>query len=306
MSSKIYRVIDGGGNGFRRADFINGNLFSHKKIKPTTSYVELVDFICGDMLPNCQGVGISVAGIIQNGIVVQSPNIPFLNEVNLAGLIISACKKKVIVVNDMDAAGMGMYALRLRNTDISVVDEPFLALTVSSGIGGRIIVGGEVINSGAEMSHFVIDTSSDAPKCPCGLRGCVESLAGGEASTKLVSLLKQSSIPSGMHPLAYLDQEFDCGEKWAKVVYNQVALALAQFFATIMTTSVANLHTVVYKGTFGKYAFPRIEGQIRSYMEIFLMQGMRERAKSLLFIPCPDMENDAFYGLAELLCRAIK
>jgi len=58
-------------------------------------------------------------------------------------------------------------------------------LTVGTGIGGGLIIGGEVYRgstgAGAELGHTVIDL--DGPECQgnCPGRGCVESLASGTA-----------------------------------------------------------------------------------------------------------------------------
>ncbi len=58
-----------------------------------------------------------------------------------------------------------------------------LYLTVSTGIGGGIIIDGEMYGgkSGAagELGHVVVDMNG--PPCGCGGRGCLEALASGTA-----------------------------------------------------------------------------------------------------------------------------
>jgi glucokinase len=58
-----------------------------------------------------------------------------------------------------------------------------LYITVSTGIGGGIIIDGEMYGgkSGAagELGHVVIDMNG--PPCGCGARGCLEALASGTA-----------------------------------------------------------------------------------------------------------------------------
>jgi glucokinase len=59
--------------------------------------------------------------------------------------------------------------------------DPFVYLTVSSGIGAGIVVGGRTLRGAhgiaGEVGHLVIDPSG--PRCGCGRRGDIESFAGG-------------------------------------------------------------------------------------------------------------------------------
>ena len=61
-----------------------------------------------------------------------------------------------------------------------------LYLTVSTGIGGGIIVGDRLLlgahGLGGEVGHVMVQP--DGPRCGCGLRGCLEALAAGPAITR--------------------------------------------------------------------------------------------------------------------------
>jgi glucokinase len=56
-------------------------------------------------------------------------------------------------------------------------------LTVSTGIGGGIIIGGELYSgadgTAGEIGHMTIE--ADGPQCQCGNFGCLEVLASGTA-----------------------------------------------------------------------------------------------------------------------------
>jgi glucokinase len=85
---------------------------------------------------------------------------------------------RVALENDGDAAALaeaGWGAGRNRSRLIYV--------TVGTGIGGGIVVDGELYRGvdGAhpEVGHHVIDPAG--PECSCGFRGCWESLAAGPA-----------------------------------------------------------------------------------------------------------------------------
>ncbi len=74
-----------------------------------------------------------------------------------------------------------------------------LYLTVSTGIGGGIIIDGEMYGgkSGAagELGHVVIDMNG--PPCGCGARGCLEALASGTAiATKGEELAESGGSPT--------------------------------------------------------------------------------------------------------------
>ncbi len=294
----VIRTADIGGTQCRRADIRGGNLEKYLATGSVNSPDELVDFVCGDLPVNCMGVAISVAGIVENGIVVQSPNISMLNEVNLAYRIERKSRLSAKVYNDMDGGAAGMFAL-LSNQGIKV--RRSLCMTWSTGIGARVVDNGTIVNPGAEMSHFVIDKDPSAPKCGCELRGCVESLIGGISIKEMVIEITKPFIPAGTHPCTFLDQEFDSGKDWAFEVYFHAAKFMAQFLAVVMTTAV--FQDVIYKGTFGMSAFSRISLLIKQYMKESLMVGMRGRVDGMRFIPSPDPENDALHGSAALFLK---
>jgi glucokinase len=57
-----------------------------------------------------------------------------------------------------------------------------LLLTLGTGIGGGILAGGAVYRGGGsagELGHTVVDLDGDP--CPCGNRGCLETVASGTA-----------------------------------------------------------------------------------------------------------------------------
>lgn len=56
----------------------------------------------------------------------------------------------------------------------------FIVLTLGTGIGGGIVMNGEVyhgIKGAGELGHFIVDTSPDARRCGCDNRGCLEAYA---------------------------------------------------------------------------------------------------------------------------------
>jgi glucokinase len=86
----------------------------------------------------------------------------------------------VFVDNDANVAALAEHLYgAARGADNAVM------LTIGTGIGGGLILGGEVYRgatgAGAELGHTVIE--ADGPRCQgnCPGRGCVETLASGTA-----------------------------------------------------------------------------------------------------------------------------
>src|SRR5437667_11575500 len=80
--------------------------------------------------------------------------------------------------NDGDAAALGEAAWGAGKGKSRLI-----YVTVGTGIGGGIILGGELYRgadrSHPEVGHHVVDASG--PLCSCGFRGCWEALATGPA-----------------------------------------------------------------------------------------------------------------------------
>jgi len=126
------------------------------------------------------GIGVAAAAIIDinRGLVTEAPNLPRWRNVPLPDLIAREFNLPVFLLNDASAAALGEHrhgAGRGLNN--------LIYITVSTGIGGGIIMGGELYNGtdgcAAEIGHMVIMV--DGPACNCGRRGCLESLASGTA-----------------------------------------------------------------------------------------------------------------------------
>lgn len=104
-----------------------------------------------------------------------SPNLGW-RDVPLAGWLATRLGIPVALEDDATAAALGeAYAGAGRGAD------PFAYLTVSSGVGAGVVVGGRSMRGAhglaGEVGHLVIDPKG--PRCGCGRQGDVEAYAGG-------------------------------------------------------------------------------------------------------------------------------
>src|SRR3990170_1405168 len=94
-----------------------------------------------------------------------------------------------LLENDASAAALGEHRFGAGRGS-----RHMLYITVSTGLGGGIIIDGELYRgkSGAagELGHMIIDI--DGPPCGCGARGCLEALASGTAIARRGERLAES------------------------------------------------------------------------------------------------------------------
>jgi glucokinase len=125
-------------------------------------------------------VGIGAPGLSnpETGILFTSASLPGWRDIPLRDIMQERLGKKTFLINDANAAALGEFyfgaARGIRN---------FIYITLSTGIGGGIIIDGKIysgaIGAAGEVGHMTID--DEGPICNCGNRGCWETLASGTA-----------------------------------------------------------------------------------------------------------------------------
>ena len=124
-------------------------------------------------------VGIGAAGFIdaRSGSVTFAPNLVY-DDPHVAAAVHAQVGLPVVVDNDANAAAWGERAF-----GTAVGSDNVVMLTLGTGIGSGIIVDGRLVRghtgAGAELGHTVVNP--DGPLCNCGLRGCLEQFASGQA-----------------------------------------------------------------------------------------------------------------------------
>jgi glucokinase len=138
-----------------------------------------------------KGLGIASPGPVDTarGIVPGAPQLPGWQDVPLGRLLEERIGVPTRLENDATAAALGEHRFGAGRGS-----RYMLYITVSTGVGGGIIIDGELYGgkSGAagEVGHIVIDMNG--PPCGCGGRGCLEALASGTAIAKRGEQLAES------------------------------------------------------------------------------------------------------------------
>jgi glucokinase len=131
--------------------------------------------------PGVAGVGLGIPATIdhERGIAISAVNLP-LDDLPIREIVGGRTGLPVFVDNDATVAALAEHLYgAARGAENAVM------LTIGTGIGGGLILGGEVYRgasgAGAELGHTVIE--ADGPPCQgnCPGRGCVETLASGTA-----------------------------------------------------------------------------------------------------------------------------
>jgi len=123
-------------------------------------------------------IGVGCAGPVdlKAGLVFNPPNLPGWVRVPLTERIQQALGLPVVLENDANAAALGEFRYGAGRGARSIV-----YLTVSTGIGGGIILDGKVWHglkdAAGEIGHMTV--CPDGPLCGCGNRGCLEAMSSG-------------------------------------------------------------------------------------------------------------------------------
>ena len=126
------------------------------------------------------GAGIGCAGPLdlERGLVMSPPNLPGWDKFPLALLVRERLRVPVLLDNDANAAALGEHE---RGAGRGLRDMVYM--TISTGIGGGIIVDGKLVRGIAggagEVGHLTVLPTG--PECGCGARGCLETLCSGTA-----------------------------------------------------------------------------------------------------------------------------
>jgi len=144
-------------------------------------------------------VGVSLPGGVDpaGGFVRNPPNMPGWDGAPVRDALARALGAPVALENDANAAALAEWQFgAARGTQHAVF------LTMSTGLGGGLILGGRLhrgdANLGGEVGHLPLVWGGEP--CACGLRGCVEAYIGGAAWSR--RLARETPSASAVAKLA--------------------------------------------------------------------------------------------------------
>lgn len=188
MSKKVVAGIDIGGTkiavalqDFNKEIVASGSFPTQVELGPN----RILDNISGNiekMLAET-GTTLSAVGIgcpgpidIENGLVKSPTNLPDWNDFPVVEVIKKNFDVPVAFDNDANAAALGEFF-----SGAAKGFSDILYVTISTGIGGAIICGGQIHHglgaSAGEIGHAIVQPEGEL--CRCGTRGCLETLASG-------------------------------------------------------------------------------------------------------------------------------
>ncbi len=159
----------------------------------------LCDFACS----LAQGYAINVLGLGIAGLLdpartmlIESPNLPYLQKLPLRQMLEQRLNCPVIIENDANAAALGELRAGAGRGLAN-----FLFFTLGTGIGSGIILNeclwrGEQGKAG-EFGHVTVESGGQL--CGCGRRGCLEAYSSGTAIVRMARSAAMNNLDSALH-----------------------------------------------------------------------------------------------------------
>jgi glucokinase len=191
------------------------------------------------------GAGIGVPGIIdmETGMMRKSANLPGWSDYPVRDEIERRLGAKVFLNNDANMAALGEKWLGAGRD----VDDMAM-LTLGTGIGGAIILGGKLFygmsGMAGEFGHVTVEPNGVL--CGCGNRGCAERYASATAIVRMAREAIESGRAPELRQAASADPEFS-----AEFIYNLAvqgdppAQQIFQRFGEVLGILLADLVNVL-------------------------------------------------------------
>ncbi len=206
-------------------------------------------------------VGLALPGVVdsERGVVKRCVNLPFLEGQLLRDELSKRLQLAVRIMTDADAATWGEYwacAARSR---------AFVHLRLGTGVACGIVVEDRLQptdpNRTTHWKVLVVDDRPEAVACPCGLRGCLETIASGPA-------LEERAARMGFaNGLEGLQRAWERNEPAARTIVDSAANATASAICNLKS-HISN-EFVVYLGGGVITALPCLFQQTAKHLRSF-------------------------------------
>lgn len=224
------------------------------------------------------GIGIGAPGFadVASGVIFEAVNIGW-QKYNLKDHLMNVSGLTVFVENDANIAALGENWMGAGNQA-----ENLIAITLGTGVGGGIIVNGNILNgengTAGEIGHITVEL--DGSPCNCGKSGCLETVASA------TGIVRQAMAIVRGNPAGSLADFYErTGTITAKDVFvlaqegNPDCKQIIRYTGKVLGLAIANIATVInpakiligggvskagdqllsiIKETFHTYALPRV------------------------------------------------
>lgn len=237
--SHISIGVDVGGTKVLCAAFnANNELIAHSQVSTKQGEVEIVDEVCKLISEVINQIilkygndtkftiGIGVPGLVNQhtGQVSESVNLGS-HSIDFKTEIRKRFGLNSVIDNDVNAAAFGAY--NYYGSDSSSL----VFLNLGTGVSAGIIINGSIFHGSTgvagEIGHIVADTQGR--DCPCGQRGCVETIISGTGLSKLWPAKNE-------YPIASLLRNVSTKNNEAEKVWNKFISTLVSALQIITVT----------------------------------------------------------------------
>jgi len=220
------------------------------------------------------GVGVGMPGLLEDGVVLFSPDFRW-EQVDLLSRLREQFRYPIQIHNVTRTMAMGERWFGHGRGDV----RSFICVNLGYGIGAALYLDGLMFNGGSgtsgELGHMTVDSSG--PVCACGRRGCLESLAAGNAIAKRAEREiadGRTSLIASSRPHAELEAKDVFA---AAAQHDPLALEIIHDAAEHIGTALANVITlidpevIILEGGLSRAGEPFIE-EIRQVVTRFQMR----------------------------------
>lgn len=163
--------------------------------------------LAGEAKLKARAAGVSLAALLsRKGIVADWPNRPNWRGLAFRSLLEARLGMPTVIEDDANAAALAEWAYGSGRGY-----RQLLVMMVGTGVGAGLILDGRLFRGGhgwaGELGHVTV--LSDGPLCPCGKRGCLQSLASGRA-------LERVAADRGLGGASAVTAAAELGEAWAQ------------------------------------------------------------------------------------------
>lgn len=193
------------------------------------------------------GLGLGLPGALDRakGAIYMSPNLPWLQDLPIRDELAARLEldhRTIHLENDANVAAVGEQAM---GGGAGIGD--MLFVTLGTGIGSGLVLDGRLcVGAGlaCEAGHICVDP--DGPRCGCGNRGCVETLASASAAERRATDVGLPSERPG--DLKLLTEIARAGDGPERELLHAVGRDLGRGLAAVIV--IVDVRTIVFGGGF--------------------------------------------------------